>query len=72
MTTAGGGGRIYGLRERDELSQRFRTNYHFVKVNLEGDQCQLMAIDHHGTLFDRYTFMRHESPQPNRTRSDMA
>ena len=67
VTTAGGGGRIYGLRERDELSQHFRSNYHFVKVNLEGDQCHLMAIDHQGTLFDRYTFMRHEIPQPNRT-----
>ena len=67
VTTAGGGGRIYGLRERDELSQRFRSNYHFVKVNLEGDQCQLMAVDHQGTIFDRYTFMRHESRQPNRT-----
>ena len=67
VTTAGGGGRIYGLRERDELSQRFRANYHFVKVNLEGDQCQLMAVDHQGTIFDRYTFVRHESPQPNQT-----
>ena len=67
VTTAGGGGRIYGLRERDELSQRFRSDYHFVKVNLEGDQCQLMAIDHKGIIFDRYTFMRHESAQPNAT-----
>ena len=58
VTTAGGGGRLYGLRSRDPLSQQFQSVHHLVHVAINGDEATLRAIDSQGTILDRYTFTR--------------
>ena len=45
VTTAGGGGSLYSLRERDESSSHFRVLHHFMSVEIEGDICRMEAVD---------------------------
>jgi hypothetical protein len=59
VITAGGGGSLYPLREHDSLSSKFLSQYHFVNVEIEGDTCQLDALDDKGNSIDTFTIHRH-------------
>jgi hypothetical protein len=58
MITAGGGGSLYPLRKHDSLSSKFLSQYHFVNVDIEGDTCQLNALDDEGNSIDTLTIHR--------------
>ena len=68
ITTAGGGGTLYPLREHDSLSSRFLIQHHFVNVAIEGNTCRLEALDDTGNVIDAFS-MHHHPPQISSYRS---
>lgn len=61
VTTAGGGGTLYPLRERDSLSSQFRSQHHFVNIEIEGDTCRLVALDDTENVIDTFIIRRESS-----------
>jgi hypothetical protein len=65
ITSAGGGGGLYGLRERDLSSAQFHSRHHFVQVSIDNQECLLQAIDDRGQIFDTFHFNREQSGAKN-------
>lgn len=54
ITTAGGGAPLYDFTQPEPGSQAALRTFHFVLVNVNGDQLEGQAIDRHGKIVDRF------------------
>lgn len=54
VTTAGGGGNLYTLGRRDAMSSQFRRAFHFLSASIEGNECQIDAVDAFGQVLDTF------------------
>ena len=54
ITTAGGGATLYDLRQPETGSQVAARAYHFVLVDVSGDQLHGQAIDRYGKVIDSF------------------
>lgn len=63
FVTGGGGYTLYGLNQRDALSQRFEVRYHHVRASIMGDSMQVQAVDRQGVIFDEAILPRVSPPQ---------
>jgi hypothetical protein len=60
--TGGGGYALYGLTERDALSQRFESRYHHLRVSTAGQTMRIQAVDQFGVVFDETSIPRISPP----------
>ncbi len=63
FVTGGGGYTLYGLAQRDELSQRFEVRFHHLVASIKGDSLQVQAVDRYGVIFDEAVIPRVSPPQ---------
>jgi 3',5'-cyclic AMP phosphodiesterase CpdA len=63
FVTGGGGYALYGLTERDALSQYSDSRYHHLRASIAGDAMQLQAVDRFGVVFDEVVIPRVSLPQ---------
>ncbi|MBE0541197.1 MAG: metallophosphoesterase [Verrucomicrobia bacterium] len=62
FVTGGGGYTLYGLSQRDALSQRFEVRFHHVLASITGDSMQIQAVDRYGVIFDEAVIPRVSPP----------
>jgi hypothetical protein len=63
FVTGGGGYTLYGLSQRDALSQRFEVRFHHVLASITGDSMHVQAVDRFGVVFDEAVIPRVSPPQ---------
>lgn len=63
IVSGGGGGTLYGMSTFDDSAAVFHQRYQCVKVQVQGDALELMALDDQGRVFDRMYFHR-SAPAP--------
>jgi hypothetical protein len=62
IVTGGGGYTLYGLVQREPLSQRFEPRFHHLVARISGDALQVQAVDRYGAVFDSFTIPRVSPP----------
>lgn len=62
IVTGGGGYTLYGLVQREPLSQRFEPRFHHLAARISGDALQVQAVDRYGAVFDSFTIPRVSPP----------
>lgn len=53
--TGGGGSTLHGFREATPLMARRLANYHYLRVNISGEQIRVTVIGADGTVLDTFT-----------------
>lgn len=65
ITTAGGGGGLYGFSELDSASALFWTRHNCLRVTVDGSSLKAEAFGTQGDLFDQ-VFIQRASPPPKK------
>ncbi len=67
FVTGGGGYSLYGLAQRDPLSQRFESRFHYLKAAITGQALEIQAVDQFGIEFDTVIIPRVSPPRVRAT-----
>ncbi|MCX7867808.1 metallophosphoesterase [Limisphaera sp. VF-2] len=62
FVSGGGGYVLYGLTERDRLSQFFQARFHHLECEVVGDELRIVARDRFGVVFDQAVVPRVAPP----------
>jgi hypothetical protein len=62
FVTGGGGGAVYGMKQRHPASVQFWATNHCTKVSVSGDTALIEALDLRGAVFDSFVIQQTAAP----------